>query len=271
MSDANGSASSPRPARRFLRSVPLRLLVPNVITLLALCLGLTAIRFAFEGSIEWAVLSIGGAAVLDGLDGRLARALKGVSRFGAELDSLADFIDFGVAPSLVLYVAILNHLKGFGWLVAMLFAIACALRLARFNVMLDDPTTPAWRKSFFVGMPAPAGAIVGLLPVYLRAPFGFSDQGPAVWYMPDGLYVVAIALLMASRLPHFSGKSIGRIPREQVAVVLIALAAAILLLVNYPTQTLAALAIGYLASVPFAYRTFRRLERSAPAETPSPP
>ena len=272
-SEAGNPIPPPRPARRFLRSVPLRLLVPNLITLLALCLGLTAIRFAFEGSIEWAVLSIGGAAVLDGLDGRLARALKGVSRFGAELDSLADFIDFGVAPALVLYVALLHNLRGLGWFVAMMFAIACALRLARFNVMLDDPTTPAWRKSFFVGMPAPAGAIVGLLPVYLRAPFGFTDPAAAGWYMPDGLYVFGVALLMASRLPHFSGKSIGRIPREQVAVVLIALAGAILLLVNHtiPTQTCARwpLAIGYLATIPFAYRKFRQLELGAPAAAES--
>ena len=133
--------------RRF-RPVPLRLLIPNLITLLALCLGLTAIRFAFEGSIEWAVTAIAAAAVLDGLDGRIARALKGTSRFGAELDSLADFVDFGVAPAFVLYLSGLDELKGFGWLAALVFAIACALRLARFNVMIDDPDMPAWRKSF---------------------------------------------------------------------------------------------------------------------------
>src|SRR5476649_2455760 len=150
------------PRRRFLRSVPVRLLIPNVITLMALSLGLTAIRFAFEGSVQWALTAIAAAAVLDGLDGRIARALKGVSRFGAELDSLADFVDFGVAPAIVLYVSVLHHLKGIGWFVALVFAVACALRLARFNVMLDDPTSPAWRKNFFVGMPAPAGAIVGL-------------------------------------------------------------------------------------------------------------
>jgi CDP-diacylglycerol---serine O-phosphatidyltransferase len=206
--------------------------------------------------------------VLDGLDGRIARALKGVSRFGAELDSLADFIDFGVAPALVLYVAVLQPLKGFGWFVALVFAIACALRLARFNVMLDDPTLPSWRKNFFVGMPAPAGAIVGLLPVYLRTSFGLAEQG-AGWYVPDGLYVLGVALLMASRLPHFSGKSIGRIPREQVAVVLIALAGGVLLLANYPAQTLAALAVGYLASVPLALKRFRALQAAESAEKPA--
>src|SRR5271154_2444636 len=150
--------------RGRFRAVPLRLLIPNVITLLALCLGLTAIRFAFEGSIEWAVSAIAAAAVLDGLDGRIARALKGTSRFGAELDSLADFVDFGVAPSIVLYFSGLDQMKSLGWLATLVFSIACALRLARFNVMIDDPEAPAWRRTFFVGMPAPAGAIVGLLP-----------------------------------------------------------------------------------------------------------
>jgi len=250
--------------RRFLRSVPPRLLIPNVITLIALCLGLTAIRFAFEGSIEWAVTAIGVAAVLDGLDGRIARALKGVSRFGAELDSLADFVDFGVAPAIVLYVSVLHHLKGIGWFVALVFAVACALRLARFNVMLDDPTSPPWRKNFFVGMPAPAGAIVGLLPIYLRAPFGFAADAPG-WFAPDAIYVFAVALLMASRIPHFSGKSIGRVPREHLAVVLIGVVGAVVLFSFFPTQALAALAILYLATIPFSIRRYRALEAESKA------
>ena len=166
--------AAPAPRGRRFRAVPLRLLIPNIITLFALGLGLTAIRLAMEGSIEWAVSAVAGAAVLDGLDGRIARALKGTSRFGAELDSLADFVDFGVAPALVLYVADLHAAKNFGWVAALLFAMACALRLARFNVMIDEDQ-PAWRKTFFVGMPAPAGAIVGLLPIYLHYAF---DLGP---------------------------------------------------------------------------------------------
>ena len=151
--------AAPAPRGRRFRAVPLRLLIPNIITLFALGLGLTAIRLAMEGSIEWAVSAVAGAAVLDGLDGRIARALKGTSRFGAELDSLADFVDFGVAPALVLYVANLQAAKNFGWVAALLFSMACALRLARFNVMIDEDQ-PAWRKHFFLGMPAPAGAIV---------------------------------------------------------------------------------------------------------------
>src|SRR5271157_3419253 len=191
--------------RRGFRPVPLRLLLPNVVTLLALCLGMTAIRLAMEGSIEWAVSAIAGAAVLDGLDGRIARALKGTSRFGAELDSLADFVDFGVAPALVLFVADLHAAKRFGWVSALLFSMACALRLARFNVMLDEPDQPVWRKNFFIGMPAPAGAIVGLLPIYVRFALDLSTPSPRVAII-ESLYVLAIALLMASRVPHFSGK-----------------------------------------------------------------
>src|SRR4029077_5967487 len=123
-----------------------------------------------EGSIEWAVSAVAGAAVLDGLDGRIARALKGTSRFGAELYSLAGFVDFGVAPALMLYVANLHAAKNFGWVAALLFAMACALRLARFNVMIDEDRLTG-RQIFFLGMPAPAGAIVGFLPIYLHYAF----------------------------------------------------------------------------------------------------
>ena len=247
--------------RRGLRAVPLRLLIPNLITLFALGLGLTAIRLAMEGAIEWAVSAVAGAAVLDGLDGRVARALKGTSRFGAELDSLADFVDFGVAPALVLYVANLHAAKNFGWVAALLFAMACALRLARFNVMIDEDQ-PAWRKTFFVGMPAPAGAIVGLLPIYLHYAFGLGPP-TAQSAMAASLYALAVALLMASRVPHFSGKSIGRVPREYVSVVLVGVAAALLILFNFPMQTLVAVTLAYLASIPFAVRRYRALDPAA--------
>ncbi|MGD1036435.1 MAG: phosphatidylcholine/phosphatidylserine synthase [Roseiarcus sp.] len=264
MSEAQPQSSSPqgRPAGERLRGfkpVPLRVLIPNLITLLALCLGLTAIRFAFEGAIEWAVSAIAAAAVLDGLDGRIARALKGTSRFGAELDSLADFVDFGVAPAIVLYFSGLDQMKSLGWLASLVFCIACALRLARFNVMIDDPELPAWRKNFFVGMPAPAGAVVGLLPVYLR--FLLSVGSSRGFVALEIAYVLGVALLMASRVPHFSGKSIGRVPRDYVAVVLIGLAAALLLIVNFPVQSLVALSLLYLATIPFSVRKFRTLQR----------
>jgi CDP-diacylglycerol---serine O-phosphatidyltransferase len=250
----------PSPNRRF-GGVPLRMLIPNIITLMALSAGVTAIRFTFEGSIEWAVMAIAAAAVLDGLDGRIARALKGTSRFGAELDSLADFVDFGVAPAILLYFSGLSRLQGLGWLICLLFCIACALRLARFNVMVDDPEIPIWRKGFFVGMPAPAGAVVGLLPVYLRV----MEAGPGEsvsrgFAGVEGAYVLGIAILMASRVPHFSGKSLGRVPREYVAVALIGVVGALLSIAYFPLQALVALAAFYLGSIPFAIRRYRRLE-----------
>ena len=143
------------------------MLVPNLITLLALCAGLTAIRLAFENKLEWALAAIVFAAALDGIDGRVARLIKGQSRFGAELDSLADFVNFGCAPGLILYLWGLHDLGNVGWIAAMVFAICGALRLARFNVMIDDPNRPLWAGNFFTGVPAPAGAIVVMLPIYV--------------------------------------------------------------------------------------------------------
>jgi CDP-diacylglycerol--serine O-phosphatidyltransferase len=244
--------------RRF-RAVPIRIILPNLVTLLALCMGLTAIRFAIENQFETAVIAVIIAAVLDGLDGRIARALRGTSRFGAELDSLADFVDFGVAPGLILYFWSLHEIKSLGWFAALVFAIACALRLARFNVMMDDPAKPAWQAHFFTGMPAPAGAIVGLLPLYLSLSVLPFPQGPYVVPVEIG-YVLFVAFLMASRIPHFSGKKIGRIPREYVIVVLFGIAVTILLLATFPMEMLVALSLLYLATIPIAIRRYKALQ-----------
>ena len=242
-------------ARRF-RAVPLRIIVPNLVTLLALSIGLTSIRFAVEGQFEIAVLAVIVAAILDGLDGRLARVLRGTSRFGAELNSLADFVDFGVAPGLILYFWNLHQLKSLGWFAALVFAIACALRLARFNVMAEDPNQPPWQVHFFTGMPAPAGAVVGLLPIYLNLSILAVPATP--WFAPFEIaYVLVIALLMASRIPHFSGKRIGRVPREYVIVVLFGVAAIVLLLATFPMEMLAFLSLAYLATIPFAVRSYK--------------
>jgi CDP-diacylglycerol---serine O-phosphatidyltransferase len=238
------------------RRVPLRIILPNLVTLLALCLGLTAIRFAADGRYQLAVVAIIGAAVLDGLDGRIARALAGATRFGAELDSLADFVDFGVAPALLLYFWSLRDIPSFGWFAAMVFAIACALRLARFNVMIEDANRPAWASNFFVGMPAPAGAIVVLLPMYLSLSALGVPNNPR--FVPaEIVYVLAIAFLMASRIPHFSGKKIGRVPREWVIVVLFGVAAAVLLVATFPMEMLVALAALYLGLIPLSVRSYR--------------
>ena len=245
--------------RRF-RPVPFRILLPNLITLLALCLGLTAIRMAIEGRLDYAVAAIVVAAILDGLDGRIARLLQSTSRFGAELDSLADFVSFGVAPAVVLYAWGLGTLKSVGWIAVLVFAICAALRLARFNVMLDDPDRPPYAANFFVGMPAPAGAIVVMLPVYLE----FFGMPRTFLNVPLALlYAIAIALLMVSRLPTWSGKRMGsRIPRDQVIMVFVLIVLFGALLISYPWEVLSGGTLLYLAAIPFAYMHYRKLERA---------
>ena len=246
------------PNRRF-RRIPVRTLVPNVITLLALCAGLTAIRMAFEDRYTLALAAIVFAAILDGIDGRLARLLKGTSRFGAELDSLADFVNFGVAPALILYFWGLHDLKSAGWIAAMVFAISAGLRLARFNVMIEDPDRPAWASNFFVGVPAPAGAITVLLPIY-AAFLGLPRSEFLTWLTL--FYTLAIASLMVSRLPVFSGKRVGtRVPPEMVPLVIIVVVLFIALLIAYPWIILTTGTLAYLVSLPLGYLSYRRYER----------
>jgi len=244
--------------RRF-RRIPVRTLLPNLITLLALCAGLTAIRLAFEDKLEWAVAAIVFAATLDGIDGRVARMLKGTSRFGAELDSLADFVNFGVAPALMLYFWGLHELGHAGWIAALVFAISTGLRLARFNVMIDDPNKPIWAGNFFVGMPAPAGAITVLLPIYAY----FLGLPRAPWVEPLTLvYTLAIAFLMVSRLPVFSGKRVGkRIAPELVLPVFVAVVLFFALLIAYPWVVLTVGTVIYLACLPLGVVSYRRYQR----------
>ena len=242
-----------------LRRIPVRTLVPNVITLLALCAGLTAIRMAFEDRYMLALAAIVFAAVLDGLDGRLARLLKGTSRFGAELDSLSDFVNFGVAPALILYFWGLHELKSAGWIAAMVFAICTGLRLARFNVMIDDPDRPAWTANFFVGIPAPAAAITVLLPIYLSF-LGLPRSGVLTWIML--FYTLGIALLMVSRLPVFSGKRVGtRVPTEMVGPVILLVILSVALLISYPWVLLTAATLAYLVTLPLGYLSYRGYEQ----------
>lgn len=245
--------------RRRFRAIPVRTLVPNVITLLALCAGLTAIRLAVEEKLELALAAIVFAAMLDAIDGRVARMIKGTSRFGAELDSLADFVNFGVAPALILYFWGLHELKSAGWIAALVFAICAGLRLARFNVMIDDPNRPAWAANFFVGMPAPAGAIVVLLPIYVHF-LGL----PRVTFVTSVtlIYTLAIAFLMVSRLPVFSGKKVGtRVPPEMVLPIFVLVVLFFALLISYPWEVLTAGTLAYLASLPFGWLAYREYER----------
>jgi CDP-diacylglycerol--serine O-phosphatidyltransferase len=255
---------SPTPRRRRFKPIPVRTLLPNLITLLALCAGLTAIRVAVEHNIQLALAAIVLAALLDGIDGRVARLLKGTSRFGAELDSLADFVNFGVAPALILYFWGLHELKSAGWIAAMVFAICAGLRLARFNVMMDEPDKPAWAGNFFTGIPAPAGAITVLLPIYLDL-LGLSGGLIAVWV--TFIYTVAIALLMVSRLPVFSGKRVGkRVPPEMVLPVFVLVVLFFALLIAYPWAVLTIGTLAYLACLPvgvWSYREYRRKDAAA--------
>jgi CDP-diacylglycerol--serine O-phosphatidyltransferase len=255
----NSRFQSERYQRRLqrLRQIPVRVLVPNIITLLALCAGLSGIRLAIEGHLELALGAIVFAAMLDAIDGRVARMIKGTSRFGAELDSLADFVNFGVAPALILYFWGLKPLGNLGWIAAIVFAICGGLRLARFNVSIEDPNRPAWAGNFFTGMPAPAGAITVLLPIYL---FFLNITLPAVVTM---LYVLAMAALMISRLPVLSGKKMGtRVPPELVMPVVVMAVLFIVLLVSYPWPVLAAGTIIYLAALPLGWFSYRRHEQA---------
>jgi CDP-diacylglycerol--serine O-phosphatidyltransferase len=258
---------SPEMRRRRFRPIPVRMLVPNVITLLAICAGLTAIRLSTEGRMELAVGAIVFAAVLDGIDGRVARMIKGQSKFGAELDSLADFVNFGVAPGLILYFWQLHELNNGGWIAAMVFAIAGGLRLARFNATMDDPNKPAFAVNFFTGVPAPAGAITVLLPIYLA--FLGLPKPPA---MLTAFYTLLIGFLMVSRLPVFSGKTVRmRVPPEMVLPVFVSVIFFIALLIGYPWVILSTLTVLFLLSLPLGWKSYRDHERKAAAAQAVPP
>ncbi len=253
--------NSPELRRRRFRPIPVRMLVPNVITLLAICAGLTAIRLSTEGRMDIAVYAIVFAAFLDGVDGRVARMIKGQSKFGAELDSLADFVNFGVAPGLILYFWQLHELNNGGWIAAMVFAISGGLRLARFNATMDDPNKPAFAANYFTGVPAPAGAITVLLPIYLA--FLGLPKPPAVL---TAVYTLLIAFLMVSRLPVFSGKTWRmRVPPEMVLPVFVSVIFFIALLIGYPWYLLSVGSVLYLLSLPAGWKSYRDQKRKADA------
>lgn len=258
--DVHGPDGLHRRRRRLFRQrkIPVRFLVPNFFTLLSLCAGVTAIRMAIESRYDFAVALIVAAALLDGVDGRLARALKAQSRFGAELDSLADFINFGVAPAIIVFHWALGGMKGFGWLAVLVFACGMGLRLARFNAMLDVDK-PKWQSNYFTGMPAPAGAITIFLPFYLTS-LEFIDARN--WPFLVSLYTLGLAGMLVSTIPTFSGKLLGeRISRELVLPILVGAALLIGLLFTYPYATLAIVSISYLALIPFSYLRFNKHKR----------
>jgi len=237
-------------------------------TMVGLCAGLTAMRFALEGHFEWAVVAITIAGVIDGLDGRLARLLKGTSRFGAEFDSLSDFACFGVAPGLTLYEWSLQRMGGLGYAACVLFAVCMALRLARFNAMIDAPPRPAYAYNFFTGVPAPAGAGLALFPIFLglEAQSLGLDSLTAVTRHPllCAPVLIGTAALVVSSLPVWSFKNF-KVPAEYVLPLLLGTGLFVALLFADPWAALAAGGLIYLAMLPFSVRSFRRLRREAEA------
>lgn len=244
--------------RGRLRGFSINRLIPNMLTLAALCSGLTAIRFGLQGQMKLAVIAIFVAAVLDALDGRVARRLGVTSRFGAELDSLSDFLCFGVAPALVLYMSSLRDAGSLGWVVTLMFPMCSALRLARFNTALvSDTPPPAWTGAFFTGVPAPAGALLALMPLMV------SFEIEATWprhALVVGTVLVLVGGLMVSQLPTFSFKK-GRVPRHMVLPLLLGAALVMGVLASSPWIGLSLLGLVYCSLIPFSWMSYQRQAR----------
>ncbi|MEZ5708466.1 MAG: phosphatidylcholine/phosphatidylserine synthase [Blastomonas sp.] len=242
---------------RLRKGLTLRAMIPNAVTAVALCFGLTAIRFAIAGNWDAAVASIILAGVLDGIDGRIARLLKAQSRFGAELDSLSDAIAFGVSPALVIYLWSLSAMPKFGWIVSLALAVCCALRLARFNAQIDLEDQPHKSAGFLTGVPAPAAAGLAMLPLYLWLETGLDLFRHYSLVAP---WLLLIAFLMISNVATFSWTSL-RVRRnirlEMIA--LVALVSASLLTV--PWITLAGISIAYLIAIPFGILSYAKVRR----------
>ncbi len=261
--------SSDRPVGRVeqrLKSLSINRILPNMITLLAMCAGLTAIRYGLNEQFDKAVLAIVLAIILDGVDGRVARMLKGTSKFGAELDSLADAINFGAVPALLIYLWAMQDAGRLGWAVCLLHMVCCVLRLARFNTMIGAAGLPPWAHSYFTGVPAPAGAGIAILPLILsiETQSGVLDNPYLV-----GAFLVLSASLMVSRVPTYSMKSI-RIKPQYVLFLMLLVGVLAAFLVTDPWLTLSAIGFIYIASIPISVLTYRRLEkRDAAAVVPS--
>jgi CDP-diacylglycerol--serine O-phosphatidyltransferase len=253
------------------RGIPLRAVVPNAVTALALCSGLTAIRFAIAGQWESAVFAIIAAAILDGMDGRIARMLNGSSRFGAELDSLSDVIAFGVSPALVLYLWSLQYWPRIGWVFALAYAVCMALRLARFNARIDVEDQPHKSAGFLTGVPAPAGAGLLLLPIYLWLASGKQWDWLNDWRLVAP-WAALVGFVVISSLATFSWTSFRlrrRLRLEAIFVIAIVGGA----LFSAPWETLSVLALLYLASLPFSIVSYSKVkrQRAAASRAPQPP
>lgn len=262
MTDESGDfmAAGTNPRRRIAAGLSMRAFVPNAITAAALCSGLTGIRFAIGGDYERAVQAVILAGLLDGIDGRAARMLKAQTRFGAELDSLADSISFGVAPALIVYLWTLHQVPSLGWIAALAFAICCVLRLARFNSRMDMLDQPHKQAGFLTGVPAPLGAGLGFLPLYL-----WIASGVPIFANPIvvGVWMVLMAFLMISNLPTLSWSRMRPPPSLRLGVMAVVGLTVAALLVE-PWWTLAAITIVYLALIPIGISTYLKVRRRVP-------
>lgn len=239
-------------SKRRLKLVPARLLVPTAMTVLALCAGLTAMRMALEERWQLAVVAILIAGVLDFLDGRIARLLKGDSKFGAELDSLSDVVSFGVAPAMLLYHWSLDDLGGLGWVLALGLAVCCALRLARFNTMLESPDDVGLGSRYFIGVPAPAGAGIAILPLLLDFQLGMDIfRTPFI----SAIFVAGAAFLMVSQVHTYSPKRIA-VRRELIIPAMLCVGLFTAFLASYLWGTIAIASVLYLISIPFSQRRY---------------
>ena len=245
-----------------LRGLPVNSLIPNILTVLAVCAGLTSVRFALAEQWQFAVMAIAVAAILDALDGRVARLLKGTSKFGAELDSLSDFVSFGVAPALILYRWTMSELGGMGWIIVLAYAVCCGLRLARFNTALEDPDEPEYAANYFTGVPAPAAAGLALLPMMFSFQVGDDFFRLA---LVNAVNLAFVAFLMVSQIPTFSFKKM-RVKKESVLPVLIVVGLLGAVVASYPWFVLTAICAVYLAIIPISWRSWRRHEAAFVAE-----
>ncbi|MES2252918.1 MAG: CDP-diacylglycerol--serine O-phosphatidyltransferase [Pseudomonadota bacterium] len=245
-------------ARRRLKAQSLTAMIPNITTLMALCCGMTAIRFALLEKWELAIVSVLLAAILDALDGRLARLLNSASRFGAELDSFSDFLSFGIAPALIMYLRGLSNWGETGWAIALFFTICMSLRLARFNVTSIEIDQPAWREGFSTGVPAPAGGFLALYPIILQHAIpGLAFAQNLTCY---ALFMLLASGLMVSRIPTFTLKKVV-VPPSLVLPFLLVLFIIIALLYSYPWHMLTAIGIIYLGLIPFSIMHFKKSEQ----------
>jgi CDP-diacylglycerol--serine O-phosphatidyltransferase len=249
--------TGPRIPGARLKRLPLNSIVPNIFTVLALCAGLISIQLTLREQWHAAVGAVLIAAVLDGLDGRLARLLKGATKFGAELDSLSDFLAFGVAPALLVYRWTLHQLGDVGYIVVLVFAVCCALRLARFNVMIEEPGQPKASGTYFVGVAAPAAGGLAIWPVMCSFELGEGFRQPVL----NAVIMLTIAFLMVSRIPTYSLKKIN-VQRDYILPTLVAAAAGLALTYFYLWWMMMAVGVAYMISIPLGYRVRRQQQQA---------